>query len=215
MNPYMVLGIKLNASKDEIKKAHRRWVKVLHPDNKDGDKDKFARVQEAYEILMDDDLREEFDRTGVIPKKSPNNLSSQAHQLFMSIFINVVQELVQCGNNPEQHDLVKMIRNKAEAIISKEIDSGIENSKKTIDTLNKMLVRFKSKHVGVEPFSHSILRTAIEGNKNSILHLEEKRKVVKHLITMLDEITFEADSRPINISFSGTSSSSWTTSFRF
>ncbi len=64
---YEVLGIKKEASADEVKKAFRKKAMEYHPDKNPGDKtaeDKFKEVNEAYEILSDTDKREKYDRFG-------------------------------------------------------------------------------------------------------------------------------------------------------
>lgn len=53
-NHYQTLGLKRNASNEEIKKAYRKLVQKFHPDKNDGDKyfeERFREVQEAYEVL--------------------------------------------------------------------------------------------------------------------------------------------------------------------
>jgi DNA segregation ATPase FtsK/SpoIIIE-like protein len=55
-NHYQTLGIKQEASNDEIKKAYRKLAQKFHPDNNEGDKffeERFKEIQEAYEILSD------------------------------------------------------------------------------------------------------------------------------------------------------------------
>ena len=62
---YEVLGIKKGASKDEIKSAYRKLAKKYHPDNHEtGNADKFKEVQEAYDILYDDNKRSAYDQFG-------------------------------------------------------------------------------------------------------------------------------------------------------
>lgn len=62
---YEVLGVKKNASKDEIKSAYRKLAKTYHPDNKEtGNEAKFKEVQEAYDILYDDNKRATYDQFG-------------------------------------------------------------------------------------------------------------------------------------------------------
>lgn len=63
---YEVLGLNKNASKDEIKSAYRKLAKQYHPDlNKEpGAEKKFKEVQEAYEILYDDQKRQMYDQYG-------------------------------------------------------------------------------------------------------------------------------------------------------
>lgn len=63
---YEVLGVGKDAAPSDIKKAYRKKAKQYHPDvNKDADaEDKFKEVQEAYEILSDDNKKATYDRFG-------------------------------------------------------------------------------------------------------------------------------------------------------
>lgn len=63
---YEVLGVGRDASADEIKKAYRKLSKKYHPDiNKAPDaEEKFKEVNEAYEVLSDDQKRAAFDQYG-------------------------------------------------------------------------------------------------------------------------------------------------------
>ncbi|MGH7240732.1 MAG: molecular chaperone DnaJ [Candidatus Saccharimonadales bacterium] len=60
---YDVLGVKKDASADEIKKAFRRAAIEHHPD-RGGDETKFKELNEAYEVLKDTDKRKRYDQFG-------------------------------------------------------------------------------------------------------------------------------------------------------
>ncbi len=64
-DPYEVLGVKKDASAKDIKSAYRKLAKKYHPDQNPDDpeaKDRFAAVNQAYEIVGEDDKRKAFDR---------------------------------------------------------------------------------------------------------------------------------------------------------
>jgi DnaJ-class molecular chaperone len=77
MNPYEILGVGENATKDEIKKAFRSLSMKWHPDKNKNDPaamSKFQQINAAYETLSDDQKRSEHDMMG------------NADELFSHIF---------------------------------------------------------------------------------------------------------------------------------
>jgi DnaJ-class molecular chaperone len=64
-DPYEILGVKKDASQDDIQKAYRKLAKKLHPDLNPGNKqaeDQFKEVTGAYDLLGDAQKRARFDR---------------------------------------------------------------------------------------------------------------------------------------------------------
>ena len=64
---YEVLGVDKSAGEREIKKAYKKLAMKYHPDRTQGDKDmeeKFKEIQEAHEILTDDQKRAAYDQYG-------------------------------------------------------------------------------------------------------------------------------------------------------
>ena len=60
-NYYDILGVKRDATQDDIKKAFRKLAAKYHPDA-GGDEKKFAEVSEAYTTLSDEKKRKEYDQ---------------------------------------------------------------------------------------------------------------------------------------------------------
>ena len=63
---YKVLGVKRDASQQEVQKAYRKLARKYHPDvsKERGAEDKFKEVNEAYEVLGDPEKRSRYDALG-------------------------------------------------------------------------------------------------------------------------------------------------------
>ncbi len=86
-DPYEVLGIDRNASRDEIKKAYRELAKKYHPDRysdnplNDLAEEKFREVKEAYDALMNGSK----DSFGGSSGAGQSNYSSSSSSEFISV----------------------------------------------------------------------------------------------------------------------------------
>lgn len=67
-NPYKILRVPNTVTKNEIKERYKELVRLNHPDlSKDPKSEKnFMKINDAYELLMDDHKREIFDRYGIV-----------------------------------------------------------------------------------------------------------------------------------------------------
>ncbi len=61
---YTILGVSKNASNQDIKQAYRKLAHKYHPDKKGGDEKKFKQINEAYQVLSNDQKRAQYDQFG-------------------------------------------------------------------------------------------------------------------------------------------------------
>lgn len=60
-NFYEILELNLDCTSEDIKNSYRQLCKIYHPDKNPDNSDKFIEIQKAYETLIDEDLRREYD----------------------------------------------------------------------------------------------------------------------------------------------------------
>ena len=90
MTLYEILGVKTKADKKVIKNAYRDKARKFHPD-KGGNKQVFALIAKAYDILSDSDKRNRYDKTGI--ESGVDIATQKAYGLLQSIFTDILEKI--------------------------------------------------------------------------------------------------------------------------
>ncbi len=111
---YRILGVNLEATEDEIRRAYRRLALQWHPDRNPGNADaeeRFKEISEAYAILIDRGKRAAYDRVrlGTGPGDFRVNREQVFRDLFTdprasAIFEELARELQRMGLRVDRHD---------------------------------------------------------------------------------------------------------------
>jgi len=80
LDPYVVLGVRRQASPDEIARAFRRAARLTHPDGggSGAGSERFRLVSDAYEVLRDPGRRAGYDRRHPLSRREPGRTAGYA-----------------------------------------------------------------------------------------------------------------------------------------
>ena len=101
------LGVRVDASAAEIRKAHKALSLSLHPDKAPDDpraKEKFLKMQAAYEVLKDASSRDAYNKfgaAGIEDAKSGGNSNSLTSMALFYVIWLVVGYLLTMGKSSE------------------------------------------------------------------------------------------------------------------
>ncbi|MDM9625348.1 DnaJ domain-containing protein [Rhizobium sp. S152] len=186
-NPYEILGVRRDGTDDQIKAAYRRRAKTTHPDS-GGDPEAFARVQKAYELLLDPVRRKVFDDTGYdVELADPVDLQA------LIVIEKLVNQLTLDEREPGTFDPLAHMRNDLSEEMRKARFSKRElerHSARIEHHLERLEKRPATDILG------SMLRSRIKAIAAAISETEAKIKANERACEMLYDYMYEVDEIP-------------------
>ncbi|MBC63541.1 MAG: hypothetical protein CL746_04365 [Chloroflexi bacterium] len=193
---YRVLGLTKSATDKEIKIAFRRLARKYHPDvnqNDDVLKNKFLKVNEAYEVLSNKKTRKDYDEFGEKWKhadqlrsvRSGHNSSSfNMNDLFSGIRNQNMNDIFSFNSNRQ------MYKQKCDVFVSiEEIYTGTKkmlnlstptkNSKNIEVTIPKGVMEGQKIKLKIENDIQLIVTIRIKKNKEFMINGENLTKTIK------------------------------------
>ncbi len=193
---YDTLGVKPEASPDEIKKAFRAKAKKCHPDHHPGDAEKeseFKSLSIAYGVLSDPDARRHYDENGEAPPI--NDLLSEAYGLIIQGFQAVKAKE---GDNIFYVDVFKLMLQfiaEAQADFEQKIVKLEQQNKRN----NKLIKKIVYKNGGSESFLHMALSE--ENRKNEVVIAQWKHGIeaMKKAHEVVSDFQFDVERKQENV----------------
>lgn len=161
MNPYHVLELPNNASNIDIKKSYHRLALLYHPDKYNGSDEHFKKLNLAYQILSDLELKKEYDEKikfdqpyDLIQNIITKNKLGIINSLFGYIYDDD-NELKNDINTFNFNNIYKNIRSKFDLNINNEISINIKdiylNSQLKLDVKRKINKNFANFLLDLKP----------------------------------------------------------------
>lgn len=202
MNFYEILGVSKNATAEELKTAYRAKAMEHHPD-KGGDKDTFAHIAEAYNVLSNPKLRKMYDTTGMYQIKSRKEM---IREKAISNVAALLQSLIQKRSNEPGFfflNLVDVMREFMTDQILPNISTSIKELKKEIKKLKKIKSRLSCRS-NFDVLS-SLLDQQINSMIENIKNQKSEKLVAEAVLDILKDYDYKADAKKTTNTFNNSS----------
>lgn len=184
-NLYGALDVSMDADAATIKRAHRKAVKALHPDNSEtGNREKFEVVQRAFLVLANPTHRRRYDETGAF-NDSPDNAMTEITGMVIMAFDAAMTEI---GDQFPHIDVVAHTRSHLKKRIAAtktkkaEITAGIKQ-------IEHVLKRLKAPKTAFDPIGNS-MRARIADANRAITAIEREAELAEQAIEFLANYGF-------------------------
>lgn len=189
MDLYAILGVARGATPEQIKTAFRKLAKKHHPDI-GGDKEKFETIQQAYEVLVDQAMRAEYDRTGELPNRNPDNSHIPALQRLGMMFDQTLGVLDQAGTPWTSVDLVDRMK-ATFAQDKRNRDDARAKFVKAQNQYKRLLGRFKTG--GPKNLMEALVRTRVADGDVMLARLDAIDALDKDALALLEAYRYAWD----------------------
>ena len=187
MSLYDDLGVKDDASTEQIKKVYRSLAKLYHPDTGSrASAELFMQINKAYTVLSNEEDRAYYDKHGEIPKKEQSVILSQALSRLSSFTEQWLEHVVK---GSRRLTVVEVIRDSTTGIREKlklELDR-LEREKIVLESVEEKIVC-----VGNAQVVLNTIRNKLAENKAATLHYTQEIKIMDCIDSIMEDCTMQA-----------------------
>lgn len=191
---YAVLGIDRKATADEIKLAYRRAAKRWHPDRNAGDeraKAMYEKVDRAYAVLSDPELRRQYDLYGVADLPSPHEQAEMLNFVHQALEQVVTQLSVEHNADLKTFNMVAKLTEGLTNFINQSKEQR-DNMLKTKKGYMTAIGRFKPPE-GEDNVIERMMKDQLNELVKEIKETERKMSVAAKAIKFIERYEYAAE----------------------
>lgn len=187
MTHYETLGLKENATADEIKRAYRAKAKEKHPD-KGGDPGEFTPIAHAYEVLSNPERKLLYDATG---SGEPPRIEKDVQEVLMNGFSQALQ-------TEEDVEILAFVRDGLESVKIK-----IESERTRADARKKTLKakRERTSSTNAANLIHQLIDEELRRIDGLSIHLDYQAELNEACFAALESYSEKWEEPPPPVYF--------------
>ena len=179
---YEILGVKKNATLNEIKNAYRKKAVENHPDKEGGSAEKMAAINHAKDILTDPVRRKKYDETGFDGKEI--SFDQRFRQTMDQLLMQIIKEP---GNNVETIDVIGLMKSS----IQDAMDEYKKKKKIKETELTKMISVKERAQSSKDKTILFVLTARIEEYKRVLAKMADEILYCEECLKFLDEYKYD------------------------
>lgn len=183
-NPYTILGLNKDASKEEIKEAYKKLAKLHHPD-KGGNEEMFKLIKSAYELLINEESINHFDETGEVLK---NDFTQRFNNFIEKVVVPSIHQILNVGTV----DVIKHIGNAVKQV-STELQIAYKGIEENKTKLSEVLSRLQSKSVSDQLLTES-LENVLQKDEYRLKSIQSDLKFLDKCLEIIKGYGYKVDS---------------------
>jgi hypothetical protein len=188
-NLYEILGVRRDATADQLRKAYYRVAKAAHPDT-GGSVEEFAIVKTAYDCLNDPDKRRRYDATGTIEGNEPDQTAARAMNIIVGVLGQVMAETESRGREIETVDVVQsvlIVLNRSKT----QMQDQVKKLRKSAADLRKTAQRFHAKSPDKPNRITPMIEAQAAQQYETAVQNEREIEVFTHAIALMEDHEFD------------------------
>lgn len=194
-NPYEILGVDVDATLEDIRKAYKSKAKKCHPDIAKDDGEAFKELVWAYDLLSNDNARAHYDQFGQDPNSSEaertRSIMNSLCKIFDDISVNLSPEQL------ERYDLIGIMANAIKKKISdiENLVKDLEEARSRFDKLREVIEsRMERKNKSKTPnFFLETLKKRISNIDSDLKSQDFMMDIAKGMLETVEEYDFKFD----------------------
>lgn len=188
---YEILGVPVDATDAQIKRAFRKLVKKTHPDKPGGSAEKFTPIAHAYEVLSDPMRRERYDKTGYENDPKVADAAQKCAMVLSQIVLVIAnQNLPDCNVIQSARDTLKIkIQN---------LTQTADNYRQQARTLRGMAENVQKRGQS-DNIIASVLISHANGCESEISKIKEDVDTLEDVLQVLKDYIWKPDQNPDKI----------------